>query len=610
VTADAINYALSDLDFDAHEFVVTLRVPAPVAPGQRLSLPAWIPGSYMIRDFARNITSLTASDERGPLRLDQLDKQTWAIADCVGDLRVDYRVYAFDLSVRSAYLDRTRAFLNGTSVFLSLPGREASPWLLEVPAPNGEHCAEWRLATTLPALRVDERGFGLYAASGYERLIDSPVEMGPFQRGGFVVDGVSHELVVSDGGRFDMVRICNDLELICAQHVAMFEELPLDRYLFLVLATADGYGGLEHRDSTSLICKRTDLPVPAEPSADKGYRQFLGLCSHEYFHLWNVKRIRPERFVEADLSREVHTELLWAFEGITSYYDDLVLTRSGVICEEDYLEVLANTVTRVLRTPGRSRQSVAASSFDAWTKFYKQDPNAANAIVSYYTKGALVALGLDVTLRERSDERIGLDDLMRLLWQRHGKTGIGVPERGIESLAAELLGESLQDFFAAFVYGTDELPLGDWFDRLGIGFRARAARQAEDQGGYREQPPTDAAPLSLGARFEEVAGGLRLTQVTAAGAAEAAGLAVGDVLLALDGERLVAKNLADLLRRLQGMPAELHFFRRDRLLVTPLEARPAPADTCDLWLLPEAALDPRVRQRRADWLGANDASSP
>jgi predicted metalloprotease with PDZ domain len=605
LVSGTIRYSISGLDCDAHEFEVTLRVPPPVAGGLRLCLPAWIPGSYMIRDFARNITSITASDEQGPVGLNKLDKQTWEVAECVGELLVEYRVYAFDLSVRSAYLDRTRAFLNGSSVFLSLPDRPATAWVLEVPVPNHQACADWRLATTLPVSEVDERGFGIYAGTGYDHLIDCPIEMGVHQRAEFSVDGVPHGFVVTDGGRFDMARLCRDLMPVCAEHAALFGKLPVDRYLFLTLGTADGYGGLEHRDSTSLICKRADLPPPGMAKVEKGYRQLLGLCSHEYFHLWNVKRIRPQRLAEADLSCEVHTELLWAFEGITSYYDELGLARAGVLSVEDYLDLLATTVTRVLRTPGRARQSIAASSFEAWTKFYQQDANAANAIVSYYTKGALVALGLDVVLRERSDDGVSLDDLMRLLWQRYGETGVGVPEDGIAQSTAELLGESLEGFFAAYVYGTEELPLELWFGKLGVGFRARPSGGVEDQGGYRVEPPADDPPPSLGVRLEDQPEGLRLTQVLAGGAAQFAGLSVGDLLVAVDGERASAKNIFDLLRRMQGAATEVHFFRRDRLMASMLDARPGPADTCDLWLLPDAGLDPLVRARRAAWLQSN-----
>jgi predicted metalloprotease with PDZ domain len=598
----AVIYELHALDMKAHEFTLRIQVPDPLPEGQRLQLPSWIPGSYMIRDFARNITEIQARDDRGAVPLRKIDKQTWEAASCEGPLFIDYRVYAFDLSVRSAYLDQTRAYFNGTSVFLCLPDRRDAPWELRIAPPTGAEFDDWRVATSLPAADVNVRGFGLYAGQGYERLVDCPVEIGVFARAEFRVEGVPHGFVVSDGGCFDMDRICADLKQICAEHEAMFGGLPVSRYLFLTLATGDGYGGLEHCDSTSLMCKRSDLPVPGMDKVDKGYRQFLGLCSHEYFHLWNVKRIRPARLAEADLLSEAYTELLWAFEGITSYYDELALARSSVLSSKDYLDLFATTVTRVLRTPGRTRQSVAESSFDAWTKFYKQDANAPNAIVSYYAKGALVAFGLDVTIRQRSGDTLCLDDLMRRLWQRFGKADKGVPERAIEREVATLLGEPLQTFFDQFIYGTDELPLPDWFAALGVGYRPRAPAAIEDLGGYREEAPEPSCSPSLGARLDVQSDGLRFTHVIAGGAAQAAGLSSDDRLVAIGGERVTAANINDLLKRMPAEGVEVHYFRRDRLAVTMLPSFPSVDDTCDLWFLPDSDLSPDVVARRTAWL--------
>jgi len=597
-----VRYELLEMDANAHEFALRMQVPDPLAEGQRLQLPSWIPGSYMIRDFARNITEIKARDARGPVPLVKVDKQTWEVGNCNGALIVDYRVYAFDLSVRSAYLDRTRAYFNGTSLFLCLSDRRDLRWELLIAPPVDPVHDHWRIATALPAHDVDARGFGLYAGRGYERLADCPVEIGTFERAGFKVEDVPHEFVVSDGGCFDMGRICVDVGQICSEHRSMFGQLPVSRYLFMTLATADGYGGLEHCDSTSLMCKRSDLPVPGMDKVDKGYRQFLGLCSHEYFHLWNVKRIRPARLAGADLLSEAYTELLWAFEGITSYYDELALARSGVISFKDYLDLFATTVTRVQRTPGRVRQTIAESSFDAWTKFYKQDANAPNAIVSYYAKGALVSFGLDVTIRQRSSDTLCLDDLMCRLWQRFGKTGDGVPERGIEHEVAALLGESLQTFFEQYIYGTDELPLQDWFEALGIGFRLRASVSADDLGGYSEVAPEQGGSPSLGARYGSRPDGLILTHVIAGGAAQAAGLSPDDRLVAIGGERVTAANIDLLVKRMSAEGTELHYFRRDRLAVALLPNMPAADDTCDLWLLPDSGLSADVLARRAAWL--------
>jgi predicted metalloprotease with PDZ domain len=230
-------------------------------------------------------------------------------------------------------------------------------------------------------------GFGRYRAQGSADLIDHPVEMGDFLHTQFLAAGTPHEIAIYGRHRADLGRLSRDLQKVCEEHANLFGELPPDRYLFLMMVVGQGYGGLEHRDSTSLICSRADLPVPGQTEVTEGYRRLLGLCSHEYFHLWNVKRIQPARIQSSDLSGEVHTRLLWAFEGFTSYYDDLALVRCGLITERDYLDLLAQTITRVMRVNGRTKQSVAESSFDAWTKFYKQDENAPNAIVSYYAKG-------------------------------------------------------------------------------------------------------------------------------------------------------------------------------------------------------------------------------
>jgi predicted metalloprotease with PDZ domain len=595
-------YAIIDMDPKTHEFSLRLTLSGAQGQATEMALPAWIPGSYMIRDFARNITGLRASDARGAVDVVKLDKQTWRFGPWVGELTVDYSVYAFDLSVRSAFLDDKRAFFNGTSLFIQ-PLTDVGDWSLSIARPTSPTTAAWKVWTTLPALDVDSDGFGVYVASDYEQLIDHPVDVGQPVAGEFFVRGVPHQFVVSEGGNFDMGRICSDMSKICVEHAAMFGELPIERYAFLTLATGDGYGGLEHRDSTSLICRRGDLPAASLGEPDKDYRNFLGLCSHEYFHLWNVKRIRPERFRQVGLQTEVHTELLWAFEGITSYYDDLALPRSGVISRNDYLTALAGTITRVVRGAGRYRQSVAESSFDAWTKFYKQDENAPNAIVSYYAKGALVAFGLDALVRLQSADSLSLDDLMRRLWLQYGKAGKGVPERGIEAEVAALLGESQASFFDDYVYGTSEMPLQDWCAAFGIGMRLRPAAGPDDLGGYVEQASTDTPNRPyLGGRFAQSDASLRLTHVLTGSPLAAAGLAPGDEIVAIDGEKVLTGNWQDILRRAEAGAVEAHYFRRGRLCSTSLPIQQAPDDTCELWWLDDAQLPPAVKARRSAWL--------
>jgi len=595
-----ILYRVSLASPGAHLFGVEMLVPEPDPAGQRVGLPAWIPGSYMIRDFAKNIVTLEASCNGRSLGVSKLDKQTWRCAPCAGPVLLSYQVYAWDFSVRSAHFDNTHAYFNGTSLFLSVKGQEHRGCTVELVQPQEAPFSEWKVATTLACTGTPLRGFGRYGARDYADLIDHPVEIGDLTFASFQVGGKPHEVAIYGRHNADLERVCRDLGRICEQHIALFGELPVERYLFLVMAVGQGYGGLEHRDSTSLLCSRNDLPIPGDQGMSDDYRGFLGLCSHEYFHLWNVKRITPAVFQQHGLEREVHTRLLWVFEGITSYYDDLALVRSGRIDAEGYLDLLARSITRVLRCSGRLKQSLADSSFDAWTKFYKQDENATNAIVSYYTKGALVALALDLTLRLESGGTISLDQVMRALWERYGKPGIGVQEDAVEALVGEVSGLDLNGFFDQAVRGTDDLPLEQLLAQIGVELRLRPAKDLKDNGGAVEQFSEPGVRKELGLRIKE---GLEpvIAQIPDGGAAQQAGLAVGDTLLALNGLRVTRDNLQNLLDRVPvETPVELHAFRRDELMVFHATPRLAPADTCELRLHPDPA--PEVEARRIAWL--------
>ncbi len=597
-----IEYRIQPHSPEAHLYRVELLIPEPAPEGQLVSMAAWIPGSYMIRDFARNLVALTARSGDRIVPVTKLDKQTWRCDPVAGPLQIVYEVYAWDLSVRAAHLDTSHAYFNGTSVFLRVHGQEEMPCGVELMAPQGPEYAAWRVATTLPNDGASPFGFGRYCAGDYDELIDHPVEIGTFTWASFSAAGVPHDVVITGRHRADTDRLCRDLASICEQHIALFGELPVQRYLFLVMALGEGYGGLEHRSSTSLICKRDDLPQPGETKVSTGYRRFLGLCSHEYFHLWNVKRIRPRVFMERGLEAEVHTRLLWAFEGITSYYDELALVRSGCIDAKSYLELLAQAITRLMRGSGRHKQSLSDASFDAWTRFYNQDENAPNAIVSYYTKWSLVALALDLTIRQRTEAGKSLDDLMRALWRTHGKPGRGVEEDGVERLAAEVSGLDLTDFFERSLRATGDLPLGELLAAFGVELRMRPARNAADQGGAGESAGGAAVPVPvLGARFASSGREVLLTQVLDGGAAREAGLAAGDVVVAVDGIRARPDNLERLIAGIpSGESVDLYAFRRDELMRFRVQPTPAPSDTCDLRLLDDVAED--VLGRRNAWL--------
>jgi predicted metalloprotease with PDZ domain len=379
---------------------------------------------------------------------------------------------------------------------------------------------------------------------------------------------------------------------------------PMDRYVFLVMAVGDGYGGLEHRASTALICSRDDLPRKGETERGDKYRTFLGLASHEYFHTWNVKRIKPAAFSPYDLTRENYTQLLWAFEGITSYYDDLALLRAGLITAEQYLSLLGETATRVLRGSGRHKQSIAESSFDAWIKYYRQDENAPNAIVNYYAKGSLAALALDLTIRLKTKGERSLDDVMRALWVRYGKQGIGVPENGVEQLAAEIAGVDLQDFFASAVHGTEDLPIGELLADFGVEQVLRAAEGPSDKGGKAVKKELRARAV-LGVKVAEN-GEARLAHVYDGGAAQIAGLSAGDVVMALDGIKVNGANLeAKIASYVPGAKVKLHTFRRDELMEFEVVLQAAALDTCDLLLRKDVGA--AQRDRREAWLGKGSA---
>ena len=601
-----IHYEVKLKSPQAHLFQVVLDVPDPDPAGQLVSLPAWIPGSYMIRDFARNIVTLSALTGQQQLRVDKIDKQTWRVAPCGGALQIIYDVYAWDLSVRGAYLDLSRGFITGTSLFLRVHGQDSNPCTVTFGRPTGDAFQDWRLATTLTTAGATFLDFGRYRAESYDELIDHPVEIGRFSHAQFNAAGVRHDIVISGRHNADLVRICVDLKEICEHHVSFYGELPkMERYLFQVAAVGEGYGGLEHRSSTSLICKRSDLPQVTENTVSDGYRQFLGLCSHEYFHLWNVKRIRPKVLQYPDLSKEVHTTLLWAFEGITSYYDDLALVRSGRITQQSYLELLAKQITRLQRCSGRFKQTLAESSFDAWTKFYKQGENAINSIVSYYNKGALFSLCLDLLIRQKSGGKFSLDNVMRELWIKYGKTDIGLEEGEIERIAGEFSGFDLSDFFLRYLHQTEELPVKDLLEGVGIGLRYFPATDKTDTGGLlKEQTENQKVVLVLGVQFVAENRDIRITTVYDNGAAQKAGLSAGDIIVAVDGVRIGADQLEQsIAAAVPDNIIKIHAFRRDELMVFDVKPEAAPNDTCRLWLMSEASED-QVNNRK-EWLMVN-----
>ena len=561
-----ILYRLKPIDLAGHRFGVSVTIPEPKAQGQILTMPAWIPGSYLIRDFSRHVESIEAWSGRQRIALTKINNHSWRATKCRGPLHVNLVVYAWDLSVRGAHLDESHGFFNGTSVFLMAQGLENQACQLTILPPDGK--TGWNVFTSLPRLagKTDRRGFGTYQAKDYDTLIDHPVEMGHPKRLHFKACGSEHVMIFTGvTPNLDLDRIAQDVKKICETQIRFFEpqtaRAPFldsaDHYLFMTMVTGDGYGGLEHRASTALMAARKDLPTVGQGPAPEGYQTYLGLVSHEYFHTWNVKRIKPAAFVPYDLQRENHSRLLWLFEGFTSYYDDLLLLRSGVITQQDYFKALSKQITSVLSGPGRLKQSVADSSFDAWTRYYKQDENAPNAIVSYYAKGALVALALDLTIRVRSQSRKSLDDVMRHLWNVYGRDFYqghpkGLDEGGFARAVAQATGVDVQEEVAAWTEGTEDLPLEELFATQGIKMQWKAAKS---------HPVLDV-------RLKAGSEGCIIASVIEGGTAHKGGLSAHDVILAIGGLRVDNKPAgvdALLAHHQAGEIVPIHVFRRDEL---------------------------------------------
>jgi predicted metalloprotease with PDZ domain len=519
-TASApLHYRVEIGELHAHLFHVTLTIAQPAAL-QRVSLPVWIPGSYLVREFSKNLQDLQAQQGGEPLAVEQLDKCSWEISCAPGQpLVLRYQVYAHDNSVRTAWLDANRGFFNGTSLCLKVEGQEALAHLLELPAPKS--VKGWSVATGLTPQKINAQGFGRYLAAGYDELVDCPVEMGAFWSGSFTARGVPHRFVVAGASAsFDGERLLADTQKICETEIRFWhgsKKPPYANYLFMLNVVDDGYGGLEHRNSTALICTRKDLPRLGEAKTSEGYTTLRGLISHEYFHTWNVKRLRPAEFERYDYGQENYTELLWFFEGFTSYYDDLLLRRAGLLDNAGYLKLLTKTINQVLQAPGRQVQSVAQASFDAWVKYYRQDENTPNATISYYTKGALVALCLDLTLRAegRSSPGATLDDVMRDLWRRckAGPLREADVAAALKAAGQRPFASELQDW----VHGRGELPLKELLQQHGVAVLEEPAQLAQ----------------RLGLRVSETQG-LKITTVLRGGAAERAGFSAGDEWLGVE----------------------------------------------------------------------------
>lgn len=581
---EPVEYRVALRDLHAHLFDVEATFP-PAGDPLDLWLPAWTPGSYLLRELARHVQGVAARDGGGRrLAVDRRDKHTWRVAAGGGPVTVSYRVYANELSVRTSHLDGTHGFFNGTCLFLSSDALRARPCRLVVEAPAG-----WRAFTGLQAEK------GAFWAADYDELVDCPCEIGPHEPVEFRAAGAPHRLVIWGGGNYDRAALGRDLSAIAEAEVEVLGEQPCRDYTFLLHAVDKGRGGLEHRNSTTLVYPRFGF------APRKSYEEFLSLAAHEYFHLWNVKRIKPRAFVPYAYGAETYTTLLWAMEGITSYYDTLILRRAALVSPKRYLERVGEAMTALLRTPGRRVLSLAEASRLAWIKHYRPDENSPNTAVSYYVKGEIVALLLDLLLRQRTKGQKSLDDVMRLLWKRYGD-GSGMPEDGIEAAASEVAGTSLGEFFDRSIRSTDELDLG-MLSAAGLSLRSRPATGAADKGGTPPSGDVEAAPrCTLGVTLKTGTERPVIATALSGSPASAAGLYAEDEILAVDGYRVDGASLqARLDDRRPGDRVRLTVFRRDALVDVSVVVGEAPLDA--YYLEPDVGAGADARALGRAWLG-------
>ncbi|MDC0390235.1 peptidase M61 [Candidatus Thioglobus sp.] len=577
----AIKYTITPKNLHAHLFEVELKLQNPNPLGQVFSLPSWIPGSYLIRDFAKNIVSIQAYCCEQVLEIKSIDKNHWITSPCNGEITLNYKVYAFDLSVRSAYLTNERAFFNGTSVFLLPLGFENEKCELSIkPAESSQTQGNWSIATGLKKISTLN-----FEANDYQDLIDHPVEMSDFTLFDFEVNNVKHQMTLTGMQNADISRLKQDLKTICQHHVAFFNnDMPFDDYLFLTLVRTQGYGGLEHKNSCCLICSRKELPEINIGDINNQYTRFLALCSHEYFHSWWVKTIKPANFHQLDLSRENYTEQLWIFEGFTSYYDELSLLRSKLLKPEQYLTLFAQTVTRVQKSTGRFTQSLAESSYETWTKFYQQDENAANAIVSYYTKGALLAFVLDIEIRKQTQDAKSLDDVLRHAWVHYQDTGL--ENNTIQLIVNELIDDDLTVFFDDYLYGVKELPLQLSFAYVGV--NCEFVSYSEDLSDF-------------GLTIKTQDDYSHIIQVFADTTAQRAGLYVGDKIVSVNYQQLKDKALiAEINKFGLGEVIKIGVLRDELLLEIPVMIGKTTPTFCKLSLNTE--LDDNILKQQQKWL--------
>ncbi|MGQ4646652.1 M61 family metallopeptidase [Lyngbya aestuarii] len=580
-TAPAIYYQVTMPEPQSHLFEVTLQVRDWQEPLLDLRMPVWTPGSYLVREYAKHVQDFCVADEREQsLSWSKLGKNRWQIdtADA-SNITVRYRVFANELTVRTNHLDASHGYFNGAALFFLLQGHQQKPIRVTIVPPQ----PGWQVTTPLPPV---PREANTFLAADFDTLIDSPFEIGHQRLYDFEVLGKSHQLAIWGEGNADPERIIEDTKKIIEVEAQLYGGLPYDQYLFLLHLSSHGFGGLEHKNSCSL-----NYPRFGFRSKDK-YNRFVQLVAHEFFHLWNVKRIRPKALEKFDYEQENYTTSLWFCEGATSYYDLLIPLRAKIYDHKTFLDSLSKEITKLQTTPGRKVQPVSEASFDAWIKLYRRDANSDNCQISYYLKGEMVSLLLDLLIRERHRNQRSLDDVMRQMWRLFGKKEIGYTPEQLRSAIESVANVDLSKFFELYVNGTAELPFNEYLEPFGLQLNE-----------IQEEEPIP----YLGINVSTENGQDLIKFVETGSPAGVAGVDTGDLLLAIDGLRVTADQLSDRLKDYQpGDTIGLSVFHQDQLLTLPVKLRkPHPSS---YRIVPLKNPSNVQKQNLAGWLGTSSAS--
>ena len=533
-----ISYSVSMSKPWTHLLEVEMRVKWAQMPDKtELKMPVWTPGSYLVREYARHVQDFAVKDTGGAgLTWRKINKNTWQV-DTKGakELAVTYRVYSNELTVRTNELNDEHAFWNNSALLLFVKGQLNAASTVKV-NPYGD----WKAATGLPAIEGQTNTF---RAENYDVLYDSPFEVSDFTEIKFNVQGKPHRYVITGEGNYDPARLATDTAKIIEEGYKIFGELPYNDYTFIL--NLRGGGGLEHLNSTALQINRFSF------NPDSRYKSFLNLVAHEYFHAWNVKRIRPDALGPFDYENENYTRLLWVAEGSTAYYEGILLRRAGLITDKEFLSTKATQIKQLQERPGRFETSLEEASFDAWIKYYRPDENAVNNQISYYDKGEIVSMMLDITIRTASGGAKSYDDVLRYLYTEFFKKGKNYTPEDFQRTAEMMAGKSLDDFFSKYVRGEAEIDYTGIINGIGLQFNAK---------------DTASNRAYIGADLVETDGRLTIRSIPANTPAFEQGLNSADQIIAIDGNRASLTFMNSYIgEKKPGDKIKLSIFRFDKL---------------------------------------------